>query len=124
MLPKISSAGWEVMNVVWERHPMTSTEVFAELPADREWAQKTVNTFLTRLVDKGVLKVSREGKSNAYSPRLKRDECVRQESESFLRRVFQGAAGPLMLHFCEHSELTDLDIAELERLLKTKKGKK
>jgi len=121
-LPKISSAEWEVMNVVWEKHPITSAEVFAALPEDHEWKQKTVNTFLTRLVEKGVLAVKKEGKANLYTPLRKRGECVAAEGESFLQRVFQGAAGSLVLHFCERADLSDEEIAELQAVLKAKKG--
>jgi BlaI family penicillinase repressor len=80
-----------------------------------------VNTFLTRLVEKGVLRVRREGKSNIYSPAKTREQCIRAESDSFLRRVFRGATGPMLLHFVERAELSPDEIRELERLLKQKK---
>jgi BlaI family penicillinase repressor len=124
MPPKISSAEWEVMNVVWARSPITAVEVFELLPPGHGWAQKTVNTFLTRLVEKGVLSVVREGKANSYSSRAKREECVAAEGESFLDKVFQGAAGPLVLHFAERADLTPDEIRELEQLLKAKKGRR
>jgi BlaI family penicillinase repressor len=83
-----------------------------------------VNTFLARLAEKGVLAVEREGKTNVYTPLLTREQCVRQESENFLQRVFRGALTPMMAHFVEHSQMSDDDIAELQRLLKqrAKKG--
>jgi BlaI family transcriptional regulator, penicillinase repressor len=124
MPPKISAAEWEVMNVVWDRSPISAVEVFAALPKGHNWAQKTVNTFLTRLVEKGALAVTREGKANSYTPLFPRDECVTAEGESFLSRVFQGAAGPLVLHFAERADLTPKEIRELERLLKAKKGRR
>lgn len=111
------------MNVVWEKHPITSAEVLDALP-DREWKQKTVNTFLTRLVEKGVLGVRREGKANLYSPLKKREECVAAEGETFLQRVFQGAAGSLVLHFCERADLTEQEISELQAVLNAKKRKR
>lgn len=122
MSPKISSAEWEVMNVVWERGSVTAVEVFAALPEENEWKQKTVNTFLARLVEKGVLRVTKDGNVNVYAPKLRRDQCVARESESFLQRVFQGAAGPLLVHFCENADLSEADIRELEKVLKRKKG--
>jgi len=124
MPPKISSAEWEVMNVVWTRATATAAEVFAGLPRGHGWKQKTVNTFLTRLVDKGVLKVTKADHVNRYQPRLRREACVASESEGFLQRVFQGAAGPLLVHFCEQQDLSEADIRELEKLLKKKKGRK
>jgi BlaI family transcriptional regulator, penicillinase repressor len=124
MPPKISSAEWEVMNVVWSRHPLTATEVFGALPQGHGWKQKTVNTFLTRLAGKGVLGVTREGKANVYTPLLKREDCVASEGASFLQRVFQGASGSLVMHFCENADLTPEEIRELEEILKNKKGRK
>lgn len=111
------------MNVVWDRSPLTAAEVFAALPADHGWKQKTVNTFLARLDDKGVLKVAKRDGVNVYAPRLRRGDCVAAESESFLQRVFQGAAGPLLLHFCEQQDLSAEEIGELQRLLRKKKGR-
>lgn len=40
------------------------------------------------------------------------------------QRVFRGAAGPMLLHFCEQADLTAEEIRELEKLLKKKKAKK
>lgn len=110
--------------MVWEKAPLTAAEVFAGLRGGHGWKQKTVNTFLTRLVEKGVLSVDKREKAFIYAPRLTRSECVRAESESFLGRVFQGATGALMLHFCEHADLKPEEIQELEQLLKSRKGRK
>jgi BlaI family penicillinase repressor len=118
---KISPAEWDVLNVLWERAPAASADIFAALAGGRNWHPKTVNTFLTRLVEKGVLRVRREGKSNIYSPAKTREQCIRAESDSFLRRVFRGATGPMLLHFVERAELSPDEIRELERLLKQKK---
>ena len=124
MPAKISQAEWEVMSVLWAQAPLTATDVFAALPAGHGWKQKTVNTFLTRLVEKGVLAADRKGKAFVYAARLAREDCVRVESESFLRRVFQGATGDLVLHFSQKADFTAEEIRELEQILKSKKAKK
>jgi BlaI family penicillinase repressor len=123
MKPKISSAEWEVMNVVWDRSPVTALEVYNALP-HAGWKQKTVNTFLTRLGEKGVLKVTKDGNLNLYAPRLERKDCVTHEGDSFLQRVFGGAPASLMMHFCERADLTPEEIRQLERILKAKKAGK
>lgn len=120
---KISSSEWEVMNVVWERRTVTAAEVWAALPPANRWAQKTVNTFLTRLVAKGVLQADKLGNVNVYKPAVSRDQCVRSESKAFLERVFRGAAGPLILHLCESEPLSHQEIQQLEKLLKAKRRK-
>jgi BlaI family penicillinase repressor len=126
MASKISSAEWDVMSVVWAKSPapVTAAEVFEALPAGHGWKQKTVNTFLTRLVDKGVLKVDRTEKAFLYTARVSRDKCVQLESNSFLQRVFRGATGDLVKHFCAGADLTPEEIQELEQLLKAKRTRK
>lgn len=117
MNARISPAEWEVLNVVWDRAPVSATDVAAALADANKWHTKTVLTFLTRLVGKGVLEVRREGKPNLYSPLMTREQCVLEESETFLQRVFRGATAPLLAHFVEHAELTDDEIEDLQRLL-------
>lgn len=119
--PRISTAEWEVMNVLWDQSPLSATEVFQQLPSGHGWKPKTVNTFLARLVKKRALRIARRDDLNAYVPLIKRQACVADEGDSFLQRVFKGAAGPLVMHFCERAELSDAEIAELEALLKAKK---
>ena len=121
---KISPAEWEVLNVLWDRAPATAADVFAALPQDKDWHAKTVNTFLARLVEKGVLEVRREGRSNVYVPKKTREQCIKAEGQSFLNRVFRGAFGPMLLHFVENAELTKDEIRELERMLRNKKNSK
>ncbi len=124
MTPKISSAEWEVMSVVWEKPSVTAPEVFEALPSGHGWKQKTVNTFLARLVAKGVLAVDRREKAHVYTARVPREKCVQLESASFLERVFRGATGDLVKHFCAEADLSADEIRELEKLLKSKKTRK
>lgn len=123
MPPKISAAEWEVMNVVWAKPEITAVEVFHALPAGHGWKQKTVNTFLVRLVQKGALAVRKEDKAHAYRAKVRREACVETEGRSFLDRVFRGAAGSLVLHFCQRADLTAEELRELKQLLKNKGGR-
>lgn len=126
MNAKISPAEWEVLNVLWNRAPASASEVYETLADDNDWHPKTVNTFLARLAEKGLVTIQREGKANIYTPTVTRDQCIRQESESFLQRVFRGATGPLLAHFCERADLSDEEVAHLRQLLeqRAKKGRK
>jgi len=121
--PRISEAEWAVASVLWAAGPLTAVEVMERLPPGHSWAQKTVNTFLTRLVDKGVLRVERVGKANRYNARVSRDVCVREESRSFMDRVFGGAAAPTVAHFLEHADLSPREVAELQEILARRRRK-
>jgi len=124
MPPKISAAEWEAMDTLWAKSPRTAAEVFAALPAGHGWHPKTVNTFLARLTAKRAVQCVKDGNVNRYSARLRREECVAREGRGFLARVFRGAAGPMLLHFCAQADLTADEIRELEKVLAKKKAKK
>jgi BlaI family penicillinase repressor len=121
-LPSISDAEWEVMNLLWASIPdrLTAADVVAGLAGRKDWSPRTVKTLLNRLVKKKAVNFDADGNRYLYYPAIKRDECVRNETRSFLNRVFGGAMGPMLAHFVSHSKLSSQEIAELKRLLAEK----
>jgi BlaI family transcriptional regulator, penicillinase repressor len=120
-LPRISDAEWEVMRVVWEKHPISAHAVARRLNGRRDWSARTVKTLLSRLVRKEALGFDLDGKRYLYRPLVSMDDCVREASRSFLERTFGGAVRPALLHFVRESDLSPEEIAELERLLEDQK---
>jgi BlaI family penicillinase repressor len=116
--PDISDSEWAIMEALWESSPQTASEVTKTLRASMNWAENTVRTLLTRLVEKGALKTSENASgTRTFIPAVKREACVRAESQSFLDRVFGGAAKPLLVHFAQNSKLSPDEIKELKKLL-------
>src|SRR4051812_40872622 len=125
IIPKISDSEWQVMDVVWSAPaPLSAGEIVETLTPTSTWNPRTIKTMLNRLVKKGALNFTTEGKSYRYRPAVSREACVRGESRSFLRRVFGGNVAPMLAHFVEDARLTPQQIAELRRMLDGKrKGK-
>ena len=109
------------MHLVWEREPITTADVVAMLEASKGWHSRTTRTLLGRLVKKGALEQEKEGKRYLYYALVERKDCVRQERQSFVDRVFGGNSAAMILNVVRETKLSDQDIAELERLLKEKK---
>jgi len=118
----ISDAEWQVMNVVWDGQPLTAQEVIGKLEGQAEWAPPTVKTMLHRLVKKNVLTYEPQGNRYVYRSRVRRSDCVRHASRSFLERVFGGASGPLLAHFLRTAKLSSDEIAKLRQLLQEQAG--
>ena len=108
------------MGVVWARAPVAASTIAEVLERKRQWTLATVRTLLRRLVGKGALEQKAEGKRYLYSPRISREECARQESQSFLDRVLGRAPLAALLHLVERAELSKEDIQELRRILREK----
>jgi len=90
--PPISDAEWQVMEVLWRTQPLTANDVIDALRPETKWKPNTVRTLLARLVKKGALRTESEGNRFLYTPCYSRKQYVRDESDSFLSRVFGGAA--------------------------------
>lgn len=122
MPPRISDAEWTVMDVIWNDHPITAQDVIARLAKSTGWSATTIKTLLSRLVEKGALDFERDGRRFRYQPKLSRQQAVARESRTFLDRVFQGEASPLLSHFVKSARLSTKEIAELKRLLAEKEA--
>jgi BlaI family penicillinase repressor len=118
--PPITDAEWDVMNVLWEQSPRTAMEVAEALQRH----PKTVKTLLGRLARKGVLRYREEGNRYLYSAAIPRQRYVRDESASFIERVFGGETTPALLHFVRSSRLSREEIDELRRILDEKSESK
>jgi BlaI family penicillinase repressor len=113
----ISDAEWRVMEVLWERSPLTSREVADLLAASTGWSPKTVKTLLGRLVKKGALGYEEVGNRYLYAPRVSHRDAVRAEGRTFVDKIFDGDASSALLHFARQVELPREEIEELRRLL-------
>ena len=120
-LPKISEAEWEVMKIIWEHSPCTSNQVIEGLESTTEWMPKTIKTLINRLVKKEVLDFTVEGRVYYYYPLLTKQECVRAENHSFLKRIYNGTLKSMLVNFIEENELTKEEILELKEMLDERK---
>lgn len=116
--PHISESEWTVMETLWEKSPQSASAVAKSLHESTGWAENTVRTLLTRLLEKGALLLTEpDATPKLYAPAVKREACVKAESDSFLSRIFQGASKPLLVHFASNARLTQDEVRELKKLL-------
>ncbi|MDR0534358.1 MAG: BlaI/MecI/CopY family transcriptional regulator [Verrucomicrobiales bacterium] len=120
-IPRVSEGEWLVMKAVWEKSPCLAQEVIERLVDKTDWSVATIKTLLNRLVKKGALQFEKEGKAYWYSPAYDEKQLRSVESESFLSRIFDGSLTPMLAHFVNSRKLSVAELAELEKILKSKK---
>ena len=122
-LPQITEAEFEIMKVVWEYAPISTNEITEKLTQTTQWSPKTIQTLIKRLVTKGALSYEKQSRVFVYTPLVKEDEYIGQESTSFLKRFYNGNITAMLSSYIENDKLSDTEIDELRSLL-SKKGKK
>jgi BlaI family penicillinase repressor len=124
-IPRISESEWRIMKVVWAKTgPLAAYDIIQELAATEAWRPETIKTLLNRLVKKGALGYKKYKNLYLYYALVAEAESIRAESESFLKRFFDGALEPMLAHFVEEHPLTPAQIQELKRILAKKEGRR
>ena len=115
---RISEAEHAIMEVLWDRNPISAAEVCDAVCAERDWSIPTVKTLLSRLVQKEAVGTEPEGRKFLYRPLIARSDYVGGESLRLVDRLFGGRAAPLFAQLAESEALTDDDLSEIEALLR------
>jgi len=121
-LPRIADSEWRVMQVLWESGPQAANDIVNALSDEVNWKPRTIKTLISRLVKKGAVKVTEQGYRYQYSAAVEESECIRSETRSFVRRVYQGTKTPALAAFLEDTDLSAQEIDELQKILNKKKG--
>ena len=115
---RISDAEHAIMEVMWDKNPVSATDVCDVICDERDWSIATVKTLLSRLVQKEAVGTEPDGRKFLYRPLIERSDYVGGESRRLVDRLFGGRAAPLFAQLAESEALTDDDLAEIEALLR------
>lgn len=122
-LPQISEAEYEVMKVVWKHAPINTNEITQQLLKTTSWSPKTIQTLIKRLVNKGALSYEKQSRMFVYTPMVKENEYIGQESNSFLKRFYGGNITAMVSAYLEDDKLSEAEIETLRGLLSKKDTK-
>ena len=115
---KLPDAELSVMQAVWScNKEATRQEIEAHLGKDHNQALTTLLTELSRLADKGFLKVTKDGRSNLYRPLVAKEDYLAAQSKSFVENLCGGNMSVFANALCD-SGISKEDLEELTQLLK------
>jgi BlaI family penicillinase repressor len=118
--PKISDAEWQIMQILWRKSPQTANQIIDSISETTPWKPKTVRTLINRLTTKNAVTFEKQGRQYLYTPTLSENQCLGQETESFIKRAGTKALKPMLAAFIEGEKLSPQEIAELKQILENK----
>jgi predicted transcriptional regulator len=106
-----------IMKVVWKLGATTVRDVYETLRLERAIAYTTVMTMMGILEEKGYLKKVRVERAYVYRPTRPRQQVLSAMVRDFVDRVFDGAAGGLLLHLAGDRRLSKEERTTIRRII-------
>ncbi|MEM7229235.1 MAG: BlaI/MecI/CopY family transcriptional regulator [Planctomycetota bacterium] len=114
----LSPSELEVLRALWDLKTGTVRDVLNLLnERGRDLAYTTVQTFLARMEQKGVVACDRTGLAHVFKPLISREKISRLRLRSLIDVLYDGAVGPVVLQLMQDESLSTEEIAELQRLI-------
>lgn len=108
----------EVMQALWASDTPTSRAQLEErLTQTHPMATTTLLTLLSRLSEKGFVRVDKEGRKSLYAPLVTREDYLAAQSRSFIQKLCGGSLSTFASALCD-SGLSKEELEELRELLK------
>lgn len=119
-LPQISEAEYEVMRIIWKYAPISTNEIVGKLEANTSWNPKTIQTLIKRLVTKHAITYEKESRMFVYTPLVEESEYISQESNTFLKKYYDGNISTMLSAYLDNDRLSASEIDDLRKLLEKK----
>lgn len=100
-------------DIIWEREPVTSTELIKLAAAKLTWKRTTTHTVLRRLCDKGLF----QNNNGVVTSLLTRQEFYALHSKKYVDETFAGSLPAFLAAFTSKKKLTAEEIDEIRRLI-------
>lgn len=113
----LSENEWYIMQVLWDKSPSTLREICDALNPVKGWTRHAVISFLKRMEGKGAVRVDESGRVKEYYACWDRENTIREETDSVLKRVYGGDLLLMVSNAVKGQVLTPEDKKELMRLL-------
>jgi predicted transcriptional regulator len=122
--PLPTEAELAVLNVLWDKGPVSVREVHDELAKNRSTVFNTTLRVMQRMVDTGLIIRDESRKPQRFQPRLTREQTQSRLVGRLMTRAFGGSARTLVLQALRLKDASAEEIARIEELLDRMEGDK
>lgn len=106
-----------IMRILWDRAEATVLDVQNRLRPERDLAQTTIATLLSRLEKRGVIEHRLDGRQFVYRPLVTEQEVRRSMVSELTTLLFDGSSAALMTHLLRTREMNPGDLDRVKRMI-------
>ena len=115
MSEKLFDSEAKVMEIIWEKGPLSAKEISLIAADTIGWNKNTTYTVIKKLEAKGFIR--RDEPGFICTPLVTREQMQKQETESLINRFFGGSKKALFSALIDKEDLTEEQAEELQRII-------
>ena len=100
-------------DMIWERAPITSTELVKLAERELRWKRTTTHTVIKRLCEKGLF----QNVGGTVSPLISREQFYTMQSRQFVNSSFSGSLPAFIAAFTQGASLTPQEAEAIRRMI-------
>ena len=115
MKEKLFESEAKVMEIIWEKSPISAKEISLIAAETIGWNKNTTYTVIKKLEAKGFIR--REDPGFICTPLVSQNQIQRAEATSLVKKVFGGSRKALFSALLDDEPLSEDEIDELRKLI-------
>lgn len=100
-------------NIVWEKEPLSTSELIKLCEAELGWKRTTTYTVLKRLSERGIFK----NEGGTVTAVMSKEDFYSLQSEKVVSESFGGSLPAFIAAFTSRRELEDAEIEEIKAMI-------
>ena len=112
-IPKIPESEYRFCLIMWEQEPVAATDMVKLCQEQLGWKRTTTYTVITRLGERGVLKLEK----GIVTSLISKEEAEASEIEDLVEKKFGGSLPAFVAAFTKHQSISENDLDEMQRMI-------
>lgn len=109
----LSDSENEIMHIIWKSENPVTTAQLLTIFKDKAWKPQTISTFLKRMVNKGLLNQTTQGRTNFYTAALSEQEYRHLEAKDLIDSMYNGSLCTFLATFYGEKSIEEKELNEL-----------
>lgn len=99
--------------MIWDREPVSSSELVKVALAELEWKRTTTHTVLRRLIDKGLFR----NDNGTVTSVISKNEFYSLQSRKIVNDSFNGSLPAFIAAFASGKKLSKTEVDEIQKMI-------
>ncbi|MBO4748958.1 MAG: BlaI/MecI/CopY family transcriptional regulator [Lachnospiraceae bacterium] len=111
---RLSESEYRLMDVIWEKEPISAMELAGICLEKYDWKKSTVYTMLKRMGDKGLLLFE----NKMVGSLVEKEQVNRSEGDALLNKAYGGSISDFFAAFLQDRKLTQEEAERIQKMIK------